>query len=376
MLKFCILVLATVSYASPAGISDANSFVDTILNENVPLVIRESPRLFPYATIGDFSFTVLKNRFTNRHLTVHMTHGEVRGLDTALRRKGDCQAPFFRDGQTIVSCNLEINGLNITYIALILLGSQLSSSNGLPLVNGMSAVTDSVTQFEAVPPNGPDIWTYRGLHINNITLDVTYGSNLSLNKGRREKFKKAISANVKRELRPIFFEYMTLLPRAVEMYRLANHPKSISSSRVSDANALVDTIFKEHVPLLVRVVRESPRLYPYATIGDFSFKASRDSRLASWKPIRANVDVTDSIIQPVAKVPVGHGYGALRAFVIKDMHLDATYDSDLSLNKDSREKFKEEISTKVKEGLRPIFSEYMSLVHRAVTDVHASKEIT
>uniref|UniRef100_A0A224YTD5 Amblyomma 40 33 family member n=1 Tax=Rhipicephalus zambeziensis TaxID=60191 RepID=A0A224YTD5_9ACAR len=216
MLKFCMLVLTTVSYVSPSHVSDANAFVDTIFKRHVPLLVRESRRLYPYSTIGDFSFKVHKNRFTNQDLTVNMTHGQVRGLDTALQRKGDCRAPFFRGGLSVVVCNLTMRGLNITFTSL----------------------------------------------------------------------------------------------------------------------------------------------------------ASRDPQFASWKTILVNIDMTDSVVQLEAKAPVGEGHGTLRAFVIKDMQLDFTYDSDLSLNKSSREKFKEEISAKVKEGLRPIFSEYVSLVRHALRYYH------
>uniref|UniRef100_L7M9I7 Putative amblyomma 40-33 family member n=1 Tax=Rhipicephalus pulchellus TaxID=72859 RepID=L7M9I7_RHIPC len=187
MLKFCVLVLATVTYASSSRVSEANAFVDTIFKEHVPQLVRESRQLYPYATIGDFSFKVHKDRFTDRDLMVNMTHGEVRGLDTALKRRGDCREPFFRGGLSVVVCNLTMQGLNITFTSL----------------------------------------------------------------------------------------------------------------------------------------------------------ASRDPRFASWKTIWVNVDMTDSIVQLEAKAPVGQGYGALHAFVIKDMRLDVTYDRDLSLNTGSSEKFKE-----------------------------------
>uniref|UniRef100_L7MBM3 Putative amblyomma 40-33 family member n=1 Tax=Rhipicephalus pulchellus TaxID=72859 RepID=L7MBM3_RHIPC len=216
MLTFCLLVLATVSHVSSSRVSDANAFVDTIFREHVPPRVRESRRLYPYATIGDFSFKVHKNRFTDRDLTVNMMHGEVRGLDTALQRRGDCRAPFFRGGLSVVVCNLTMQGLNITFTSM----------------------------------------------------------------------------------------------------------------------------------------------------------ANRDPRIDSWKTIWVNVNVTDSIVHLEAKAPAGGGHGDLRAFVIKDMRLDVTYDSELSLNTGISEKFKEEISAKVKEGLRPIFSEYMSIVGRAVRYAH------
>ncbi|KAL1425105.1 hypothetical protein MTO96_019456 [Rhipicephalus appendiculatus] len=184
MLKLCILVLATASYVSSAGVSDANTFVDTIFREKMPFLVKGSPRLFPYATIADFKFKVYKNQITNRDLKVNMTRGEIRGLDTALQRLGDCQAPFLRDGQTVVVCNLAVQGLNITFTSL--------------------AKGDTLVAIWKT------IWV-------NVGLDVTYDSNLSLNEGRREKFKEEIVVRVKDELRHIFYnDYKDLLRRAVE----------------------------------------------------------------------------------------------------------------------------------------------------------------
>ncbi|KAL1425097.1 hypothetical protein MTO96_019451 [Rhipicephalus appendiculatus] len=165
-------------------------------------------------------FTVPKNRITNRDLTVNMTRGEIRGLDTALQRKGDCRAPFFHNGWAVVSCNLAIQGLNITFTSLVT-GDSLVTAWKTICVN--VDVTDSNIQFEAIAPSGPLNGILRAFHIEDITLDVTYDSNLSLNKGRREKFKEEISAKVKKELRRIFFEYKSLLPRAFEMYRNPTH---------------------------------------------------------------------------------------------------------------------------------------------------------
>ncbi|KAH7962748.1 hypothetical protein HPB52_017775 [Rhipicephalus sanguineus] len=201
---------------SPAGISDANTFVDNVFKDNLPPLVRGSPRLFPYATIGDFIFTVPKNRITNRDLTVNVTSGEIRGLDTALQRKGDCQAPFFHNGRTVVSCNIAIQGLNITFTSMVKGDSLVATWKTIWV---KVDVTDSNIQFEAITPIGPGIGILRAFHIDDITLDVTYDSNLSLNEGRREKFKEEIAAKVKKELRRIFFEYKSLLPRAVEMYR-------------------------------------------------------------------------------------------------------------------------------------------------------------
>lgn len=67
------------------------------------------------------------------------------------------------------------------------------------------ALADNVTQFEAVTPTGPVTGSHCRLHTRNITFDVTYDRNLSLNKRLREMFKKEIAAKVTKELVPICF---------------------------------------------------------------------------------------------------------------------------------------------------------------------------
>ncbi|KAH6938643.1 hypothetical protein HPB50_011223 [Hyalomma asiaticum] len=213
MLKLFILVLATVGYVSPAGVSDANTFVDTVFREKMPLLVKGSPRLFPYATIPDFKFKVYKNQITNRDLKVNMTRGEIRGLDTALQRLGDCPAPFLRDGQIVVACNLAVQGLNITFTSLAK-GDTLIAIWKTIWVN--VAVRDTMAHFEASAPIGQG-GSLRTFLIEDIRLDVTYDSDLSLNEGRRLKFQEEIMVRVKDELRQIFYnDYKDLLRRAVE----------------------------------------------------------------------------------------------------------------------------------------------------------------
>uniref|UniRef100_A0A023FU55 Putative tpa exp: secreted protein n=1 Tax=Amblyomma cajennense TaxID=34607 RepID=A0A023FU55_AMBCJ len=213
MIKFIVLVLATVSYASSASVSDANTFVDTVFREKMPFLVKGSPRLFPYATIPDFRFKVFKTGLTNRDLKVNMTRGEIRGFDNALQRAGDCQSPFLRDGQIIISCNLAVRGLNVTFTALAK-GDTLVAIWKTIWVH--VTVRDTIAHFEASAPAGRD-GTLRTFLINEILLDVEYDNDLSLNEARRQKFKEEISNRVKDELRHIFFnDYNDVLRRAVE----------------------------------------------------------------------------------------------------------------------------------------------------------------
>lgn len=213
MLFFTVVALAVVSYASSASVSDANTFVDAVFRDKMPLLVKGSARMFPYASIPDFRFKVFKNGLTNRDLKVNMTRGEIRGLDEALYRAGDCQAPFLRDGQTVITCSLGFRGLNTSFVALAK-GDTLVAIWKTIWVNVL--VRDSVAQFEANAPVGRD-GTLRTFLVDNLKFDTTYDSELSLNEGRRQKFKEEIERKVRDELMHIFYnEYKDQLRRAVE----------------------------------------------------------------------------------------------------------------------------------------------------------------
>lgn len=218
MLTFCVLVLATANYAFSSRVSDANAFVDTIFKEKVPPLVRESRQLYPYATLGDFSFKLHKDRFTNRELMVNMTHGKVRGLDDALQREGDCRAPFFRGGLSVIVCNLTMRGLNIAFTSLVTRDPQFASWNNVWV---SVDVTDSIVHLEAKAPVGEGYGEVRAFVIKDMQLDVTYDSNLSLNPESSEKFKEKISAKVKEELRKIFTQYVSLVRQVFRSIRVA-----------------------------------------------------------------------------------------------------------------------------------------------------------
>lgn len=63
-----------------------------------------------------YIFQVSKIGLNNLDSTVNMARGKIWGLDTALQRKRDCQAPFVRDKTTIVACKLTLQGLDITLL--------------------------------------------------------------------------------------------------------------------------------------------------------------------------------------------------------------------------------------------------------------------
>ncbi|KAH7966638.1 hypothetical protein HPB49_018160 [Dermacentor silvarum] len=233
MLIFCVVVMASLSYASSGAIRDANIFVDTIFQEKMPLLVKESPRLFPYATIEDFSFKVSKNGRTNRDLEVNMTRGEIHGLDHAVQRQGDCRAPDYYSENVTIFCSLTLQGLNVTFTALAQ-GDTLSAIRKTIWVN--VAVRRTAAFFEASPYTGRDATLFT-FHIGSFQLSVAYGHSLILNEGRSQKFKEEISARVKKELMSIFtLEYKDLLSPCCRIGQvpqglMVTFPKALSKTR-------------------------------------------------------------------------------------------------------------------------------------------------
>uniref|UniRef100_A0A090X886 Putative salivary secreted protein n=1 Tax=Ixodes ricinus TaxID=34613 RepID=A0A090X886_IXORI len=108
MLWCGFLFLGALGYAHAATVNEANNFVDTVLNEKLRHNVLLSRSLFPFVQIPVFSFVVPNNATTNRDLDVEMTEGLIRGLDTALRRMGDCQSRDATDGFPTIRVHLGV----------------------------------------------------------------------------------------------------------------------------------------------------------------------------------------------------------------------------------------------------------------------------
>ncbi|CAN8025402.1 unnamed protein product [Ixodes persulcatus] len=193
-------------------VQDPNTFVDTVLNEKLPLLIRDSPTLFPVVRIPDFNFVVAKNAFTNLDLYANLTEGAIQGLDTAAKRMGDCLAPTYQDVVPTVSCTLDLDGLNATFLAFTR-GDDWWSS--LKEIWVHVVVVDYFARFEATG-FGERESQLRSLEVLQIRFDTTYNKDLSLNTERQRQFKNHIEDKVKEVLQETLYgEYKSLLSRAL-----------------------------------------------------------------------------------------------------------------------------------------------------------------
>uniref|UniRef100_A0A6M2E1L8 Putative conserved secreted protein n=1 Tax=Amblyomma tuberculatum TaxID=48802 RepID=A0A6M2E1L8_9ACAR len=89
-----LLLFAALFCVTWAGSArDSNAFMDQILLQKMPQLVRSNSRLFPNVTIPEFKFKVESTRGLNRDLKVKMKEGAVRGFDTGVHRTTDCNPP-------------------------------------------------------------------------------------------------------------------------------------------------------------------------------------------------------------------------------------------------------------------------------------------
>uniref|UniRef100_A0A4D5RLQ6 Putative cytotoxin-like protein n=1 Tax=Ixodes scapularis TaxID=6945 RepID=A0A4D5RLQ6_IXOSC len=212
MLWYGVFAIVLVEYAHAATVQEANHFMDTVLNERLPPLVRASPLLFPVVGIPFFRFDVPKNAPTNRNLHANITEGAIRNLDVGVKRMGECLAPALKDGVPTVSCTLDLNNINTTFLAYTK-GDNILSTLKEIWVNVLTV--DSVARFEATGNQRREslLRTFEVPHLHFTTL---YNSELHLNTDRQRQFKDHIEAKVKQTLQETLYgDYRLQLARAV-----------------------------------------------------------------------------------------------------------------------------------------------------------------
>ncbi|CAN7937955.1 unnamed protein product [Ixodes hexagonus] len=213
MLWCCFLTLAAVVYAHAGTVNDANYFVDTALSERLPLVVRQSPALYPAVRIPFSDFEVPKNAITNRDLHVNLTEGTIRDLDTVpLRRLGDCQVPSVKAGPPSILCTVDLSGINTTFLALTRGDNVLATLKEI----WVHVVTvDSNARLEVTGSQTSEA-SLRTFELINLQFSTTYDRELHLNTDRQRLFKEHVERKVKETLQDVVFnELRILLSRSV-----------------------------------------------------------------------------------------------------------------------------------------------------------------
>ncbi|XP_075537917.1 salivary anticoagulant protein P23-like isoform X2 [Dermacentor variabilis] len=191
--------------------SQANDFIDVVLLQRMPVLIRETPGLFPAAPLPPYDFKVYKTSITNRDLKVNVTRGGLRNFDTAVIRVGDC-IPALVAGNTSVSCTLSFDGI-LAELVTVTKGDNLLGI--VKSVDVEALVYNTTGRLEVTAaPNRPGF--VRTLFVESVNFDVRPGSNLDLNEVRMSNFKSYIANFLREELyMNIYGNYQTLLNHAV-----------------------------------------------------------------------------------------------------------------------------------------------------------------
>ncbi|KAK8779347.1 hypothetical protein V5799_019322 [Amblyomma americanum] len=212
MSKYYVIFAGVVACASAAIVMDSNVFMDSVLQQKMPSLVRGNTKLYPFAPIPDFHFKIKSTGLLNRDLKVNITEGAVRHLDTAPHRIGNCKPPVLVGGKTVVSCDLDLKGVNTTFVA---------KTKGDNLVGTVKSIwvqvnaTRALADFEAAALPGKDasVETFR---IRELELKTKYDKALSLSDDRKKDFRKEIEKKVQTTLYEIIYnEYKRVLERAV-----------------------------------------------------------------------------------------------------------------------------------------------------------------
>lgn len=212
MFKSYLIFAALWAYASAATVMDSNVFMDTVMTQKMPSLVRGNTKLYPFATIPDFNFKVKSTGLFNRDLKANITEGAVRHWDTAPRRSGSCRPPVLVGGKTTVACDLDLSGINTTFVA---------KTKGDNLVATIKTIwvhvntTKALAEFEAAALPGKDA-TLQTFRIKDFELKTKYDKALSLEEDRKKEFKKEIEKKVQTTLYELVYnDYKPLLERAV-----------------------------------------------------------------------------------------------------------------------------------------------------------------
>lgn len=215
MHRYCLVAVALLSCVSAGTVQDANRYMDHVLNEYLPPLVRGTPALYPAAHIPDFSFKILKTGITNRDLKANISEGGIHGFDEGIQRQGDCDHPVLLDGNTTVKCVLNMTGIGATFVA---------TTKGDNLAGTIKTIWVNVTlKREAKIKVGVTAHAGKTPVLNtfimeDIKLKTKYDSHLSLNDEREDQFEEHIEEKVKDTLlAAIYNVYKALLDRAVQL---------------------------------------------------------------------------------------------------------------------------------------------------------------
>ncbi|KAH7961723.1 hypothetical protein HPB52_011581 [Rhipicephalus sanguineus] len=190
------------------SVGQANDFVDTVLLQRMPTLIRETV-VHGHLSLPFHYFKVYKTAWLmNRDLKVYVLSGRFRHFSTAVRRNDDCVLSMVA-GNVSVSCSLSIDGI-VAELQTEAKGDNLLATKKSVRVDAqMYGMTGRLEVTSAM--NQPAF--LRSFVVENGYFHVTVGHNLELNSVRMSNFESNIRWYLGQHLQEKFYTYYEALLR-------------------------------------------------------------------------------------------------------------------------------------------------------------------
>lgn len=213
MMRQAILFASVLAAAHLSTVRDSNRFLDVLLEDKVPMNLREYRTIYPTANVPEFKFKIPSTGVTNREVSVKVKPGTIRGFDTGVRRTGECHPPVLIEGNVTIACLIDFGGINASFKTEVK-GDTIVRKEKTVYVN--VTVVDTVARFEATAmPGRPG--SLRTFYIEHINLHTVPDKKLNLNTERQRKFSQEIEEVLQSTIYNLLYtEYKTALERAIE----------------------------------------------------------------------------------------------------------------------------------------------------------------
>lgn len=200
----------SVKGGSRNTVREANDFIDVVLLQRMPELVRATPGLYPTAPLPPFSFKVYKTAITNRDLKVNVTEGGFKNFDTSVHRVGDCN-PMLVAGNTSITCTLKFDGIAADLVA-VTKGDNIFGVVKTVYVEAL--VYNTTGRFEVTAaPNRPGY--VRTFYVDDVKFDIKHSDNLDLNQVRMRNFESFIAEKLTEEFyMNLYGNYRILLNHA------------------------------------------------------------------------------------------------------------------------------------------------------------------
>ncbi|XP_029838795.3 uncharacterized protein LOC8053210 [Ixodes scapularis] len=191
MTKYATFLLAFLVAGALAGTpQDSNLYLDSVLRDHLPGNVR-SLNLDP-ATLPELKVKVKSTFVTNRELKAELRNGAVHGLSTALRRRGDCSAPGYQGPNVTVGCNVNLDGVSVSYEVK----AKGHNFAGIKTKYNLDLYVQNTNVFVEVTSWPPQAGVLKTLTLGGVDFRIVHGKSLGLNKKRQQAYDEELKRSV------------------------------------------------------------------------------------------------------------------------------------------------------------------------------------